>query len=158
MIVLFLLKGYFVLQMFSPFKFCRQYCCTEWTVNIFLFYIAGISGDFVEDKDLKKQTNNNNKKKNRKKDKKNVLIKPCVNKCISVYFPALEQAPQSSGCSPKLPEFKKHLDNALRHGVWISGGAVQSWGLDSSILVRFLPTWDILWLYSVTFVTPSLCK
>lgn len=69
MIVLFLLKGYFVLQMFSPFKFCRQYCCTEWTVNIFLFYIAGISGDFVEDKDLKKQTNNNNKKKTGKKIK-----------------------------------------------------------------------------------------
>jgi len=28
-----------------------------------------------------------------------------------------EQAPQSSGQGPKLMEFKKHLNNALRHRV-----------------------------------------
>lgn len=30
---------------------------------------------------------------------------------------ALEKADQSSSHSPRLPEFKKHLDNTLRHGV-----------------------------------------
>ena len=29
----------------------------------------------------------------------------------------IEQAPQSNVHSPKLPEFKEHLDSALRHGV-----------------------------------------
>lgn len=52
MVVLFLLKGCLVLKMFSPSKFCRRYCCTEWIVNAFLFYIAGISDDFVANKDV----------------------------------------------------------------------------------------------------------
>lgn len=39
---------------------------------------------------------------------------------------ALEQAPQGSGHSPKLPEFQQHLDNALRPRVWILCGCV--WG------------------------------
>lgn len=35
---------------------------------------------------------------------------------------ALEQAPHGNGCGSKLPEFKEHLGNALRHIIWFSGG------------------------------------
>ena len=34
----------------------------------------------------------------------------------------------------QVPEFKEHLDTALRHRVWIWGGAVQSQELNSVIL------------------------
>lgn len=33
----------------------------------------------------------------------------------------MERAPQGSGHSPKLTEFKECLDNILRHRVWILG-------------------------------------
>jgi len=33
-----------------------------------------------------------------------------------------------------MPEFKKHLDNTLRHGVWILGSGVWSEELGSMIL------------------------
>jgi len=46
-----------------------------------------------------------------------------------------EQAPQSSGQGPKLMEFKKHLNNALRHRVWTLGGPVWSQELDWMILM-----------------------
>jgi len=35
---------------------------------------------------------------------------------------------------PKLLELREHWGTALSHGVWIWGGAVWSWGLDSVIL------------------------
>ena len=46
---------------------------------------------------------------------------------------ALEQASQGSGHSPNLLEFKKHLDNALRHRFCILGGPVWNQELDSAI-------------------------
>lgn len=57
----------------------------------------------------------------------------------------LEQAPQGSGHGTELPEFEKHLDNALNIGVvclifgwsYVESGA----GLDPC---GFLPTWGIL--------------
>jgi len=48
---------------------------------------------------------------------------------------ALAQAPQGSGHCPKLLEFKKQLDNALRHMVLFLYGPVWSWELDTMVLV-----------------------
>lgn len=42
----------------------------------------------------------------------------------------LEQAPNSSGHCPKLTEFWEHLDNALRHKVWLLCGLLWSQELD----------------------------
>ena len=50
-------------------------------------------------------------------------------------FQILEQAPQGSSHSTKLPEFKEHLDSALRHRVCILGGPVWSEELESMIPV-----------------------
>ena len=47
----------------------------------------------------------------------------------------MEQAAQGSGHGPKLPEFKEHLDSALRHRVWVLEGPVGTQELDSMILV-----------------------
>ena len=38
-----------------------------------------------------------------------------------------------------MPEFKEHLDSALRHRVWVLGGAVWSQGLDVVIPVGLFP-------------------
>ena len=43
--------------------------------------------------------------------------------------------PKEVVTTPSLTEFKKHLDNALRHRVWFLGGPVWSQELDSMILV-----------------------
>lgn len=48
----------------------------------------------------------------------------------------MEQSPQGSGQSSELPELKEHLETALRHGVWIFGGAVRSQELDSRLSAR----------------------
>ena len=47
----------------------------------------------------------------------------------------MERAAQGTGHSPEVMEIKEHLDSALRHWVWILGGAVWSRVLDSMILV-----------------------
>lgn len=47
----------------------------------------------------------------------------------------LSQAPQGSGYSTKLLEFKEWLDSTLRHRVWISGDSVWSLALDSMIFL-----------------------
>ena len=47
----------------------------------------------------------------------------------------MERAAQDCGHGPKLPEFKEHLDSALRHRVWFLCGTVQSQELDSMICV-----------------------
>jgi len=47
----------------------------------------------------------------------------------------IAQAAQGSGHSPKLQEFKEHLDNSLRYHVWILCGPVWSQELNSMILV-----------------------
>ena len=51
-------------------------------------------------------------------------------------------APQDSGHSPELPEFKKHLDSALRDRVWVvlCGARV---GLEDPR--GSLPTQDVQW-------------
>ena len=48
---------------------------------------------------------------------------------------ALKQAPRVLGTAPYLLEFKESLDNALRHRVWILGGAVWTWEWDLMISV-----------------------
>ena len=48
----------------------------------------------------------------------------------------LEQASQLNGHNHKLPEFKKHLGNALRRWGWILGGPTWSQELNSMILMR----------------------
>ena len=57
----------------------------------------------------------------------------------------MEQAAQGSGHSPELSEFYECLDSALRHRVWILGGAAYSQELDSVILMGTLHLRDILW-------------
>jgi len=47
----------------------------------------------------------------------------------------MEQAVQGSGHSPKLMEFKKHLDNAVSHRIWILDGSMWSQDLDLMILL-----------------------
>lgn len=64
----------------------------------------------------------------------------------------MEQAPQGIGHSSKLLEFKKHLDNALRHTVWFLGGPEQSQKLDAC---GSLPTWDIPWFYETCYLHQS---
>ena len=64
----------------------------------------------------------------------------------------MEQAAQGCGHGLRLPEFKKCLDTALSHGVWILGGAVWSWELDPVILVGLfqLGIWcavSLLWAH-----------
>jgi len=54
---------------------------------------------------------------------------------VRASFQSLEQCPQGSGHGPELPEFKKHLDSALRHRVCILGGPLWSQELDSTFLV-----------------------
>jgi len=54
----------------------------------------------------------------------------------------MEQAAQCSRHSPKLPEFREHLDNALRHRVLILSSLVLA--RNSIIFVISLLTWDIL--------------
>ena len=54
--------------------------------------------------------------------------------------PAPEGSGHGMGCPgqwarPQVPEFKEHLDNALRHRVWILGGPLQSQELGLMILV-----------------------
>jgi len=49
----------------------------------------------------------------------------------------MEKAAQDRGNGTELLELKKHLDNALRHRVWILGGPVPSQGLDSILLSHF---------------------
>ena len=39
----------------------------------------------------------------------------------------MEQAPQGSGHSPKLLEFKEYLDNALRHRVFVVMHGARNW-------------------------------
>ena len=56
----------------------------------------------------------------------------------------MEQAAQGSGHSPELSEFYECLDSALRHRVWILGGAAYSQELDSVILMGTLHLRDIL--------------
>jgi len=56
---------------------------------------------------------------------------------------ALEQAAQGSGHSPKLPEFKKHLDSGLKYSLNFGWSYVEPGvGLDDPC--ESLPTWDIL--------------
>lgn len=55
---------------------------------------------------------------------------------------ALTQAPQGSGYGPKLPEFKKNLDNVLRFVVLILCGPVWRIGLDDHC--GSAVDWDIL--------------
>ena len=47
----------------------------------------------------------------------------------------VERAAQGSGHCLKRLEFKKHLDNGLRHWVWILGGLLWSQELESMVLV-----------------------
>lgn len=54
----------------------------------------------------------------------------------------MAQAPQGSGYGPKLPEFKKNLDNVLRFVVSILCGPVWRIGLDDHC--GFALDWDIL--------------
>ena len=42
----------------------------------------------------------------------------------------MEQAPQGSSHVSELPEFKEHLDDALRHMVWFLGGSLWSQEMD----------------------------
>ena len=61
---------------------------------------------------------------------------------------ALEQAPQGSGHGPKLLEFKKHSDNALRNMDWImGGGGCVKPGVGLGDCCRSLSLRDILWFY-----------
>lgn len=64
-------------------------------------------------------------------------------------WPSNGWAPQASGHGPKLPEFKKCLDNAFRHKVWILGGAC----VEPGVGLDFCgppPTRDI-WCDSMSF-------
>jgi len=58
-----------------------------------------------------------------------VLSNPCK------WNKPLERAPQGSGCSPKLREFKKCEDSALSFMAWFLGDPVWSQGLGSVILM-----------------------
>lgn len=42
----------------------------------------------------------------------------------------MEQLPRAVDTAPGMPEFRKHLDIALRRGVWVLGSPVWSQGLD----------------------------
>ena len=65
----------------------------------------------------------------------------------------LKKASQGSGWGIKLPELKEHLDNTLRHRVWILGSPVWSQELELVILVdpfqlgKFHNTMS-LWLFT----------
>lgn len=48
---------------------------------------------------------------------------------------ALEHDPKGVAKALSLPEFKKHMDKALRHVVWFSDGTVQSQELELIILM-----------------------
>ena len=56
----------------------------------------------------------------------------------------MEQAPQGSGHSPKLSEFKKRLDNSLRNMIWVLSDCVWSPAVRLSDSCGSLPTRDIL--------------
>ena len=55
-----------------------------------------------------------------------------------------EQAAQGNGHSPRLLEFKEHLDSALRRGVWVWGDPVWSQVLNCMISVGPFQVRDIL--------------
>ena len=48
---------------------------------------------------------------------------------------SMQRAPQGSDHGPRLAEFKKYLDNALRHRILILGGRVWSQELNLMILM-----------------------
>ena len=56
----------------------------------------------------------------------------------------MEQAPQGSEHGPKLIEFMKYLDSALRHRILILGGHVWSQELNLMILVDPFQLYSIL--------------
>jgi len=65
----------------------------------------------------------------------------------------LEQPPQALSLS----EFRRHLDNALRHRVWFLGGPVRSQEMDSMILMGpfQLRIYDSITLGSNMFIVSS---
>jgi len=83
----------------------------------------------------------------------------------SVHTQRLAEDPQGSAHSPKLPEFKEHLDNALRHKVWILGGPMWSWRLELMILLSSFQfrifcdsmNSEVLWPFRVCCYKNSLC-
>lgn len=59
-------------------------------------------------------------------------------------------APQGSGHGPKLPEFKEHLDSALRPRIWMLSGVLWSQELDSVFFVS--PFWVRIFYDSICLI------